>query len=314
MVNARVTPANGATFAGGTMGTIKEVNKTGNATNVVGAGGLLHTVMDNYKFKWQVDLNDWLKFTHTIGYWQNNAQSSVQSYLWQNGVQTFGGINSFANGAYNLVEQHLANAVSLKSDTRGTFDFEVTGSWYTYLTSRQRGPSGVGSGLQFSTAGTIARMDGTGWWTADAKGIWRPEGLNGPHEVSFGVHGDQYILNGSKTFITNGINSDLVIVACKTDPAQRHTGMSLLVVERGMPGFERGRNLDKIGMHSQDTAELFFNDVRVPVANSSTAARPAAMPTNLKAVGSAHPGVQPTHRSFHSTGFAESTSTSTVGS
>ena len=79
--------------------------------------------------------------------------------------------------------------------------------------------------------------------------------------------GDEYVLNGSKTFITNGINSDLVIVAAKTDPTQRHTGMSLLVVERGMPGFERGRNLEKIGMHSQDTAELFFNDVRVPVAN-----------------------------------------------
>ena len=79
--------------------------------------------------------------------------------------------------------------------------------------------------------------------------------------------GDEYVLNGSKTFITNGINSDLVIVAAKTDPTQRHTGMSLLVVERGMAGFERGRNLEKIGMHSQDTAELFFNDVRVPVAN-----------------------------------------------
>ncbi len=79
--------------------------------------------------------------------------------------------------------------------------------------------------------------------------------------------GDVYVLNGSKTFITNGINADLVIVAAKTDPTQRHTGMSLLVVERGMDGFERGRNLDKIGMHSQDTAELFFNDVRVPVAN-----------------------------------------------
>ena len=79
--------------------------------------------------------------------------------------------------------------------------------------------------------------------------------------------GDVYVVNGSKTFITNGINADLVIVAAKTDPTQRHTGMSLLVVERGMDGFERGRNLDKIGMHSQDTAELFFNDVRVPVTN-----------------------------------------------
>ncbi len=79
--------------------------------------------------------------------------------------------------------------------------------------------------------------------------------------------GDEYVVNGSKTFITNGINSDLVIVAAKTDPTERHSGLSLLVVERGMDGFERGRNLDKIGMHSQDTAELFFTDVRVPVTN-----------------------------------------------
>ena len=79
--------------------------------------------------------------------------------------------------------------------------------------------------------------------------------------------GDDYVVNGSKTFITNGINGDLVITAVKTDPAERHRGMSLLVLERGMAGFERGRNLDKIGMHAQDTAELFFTDVRVPVAN-----------------------------------------------
>lgn len=79
--------------------------------------------------------------------------------------------------------------------------------------------------------------------------------------------GDHYVVNGSKTFITNGINADLVITAVKTDPSQRHAGISLLVLERGMEGFERGRNLDKIGMHAQDTAELFFNDVRVPVEN-----------------------------------------------
>jgi alkylation response protein AidB-like acyl-CoA dehydrogenase len=79
--------------------------------------------------------------------------------------------------------------------------------------------------------------------------------------------GDHYVVNGSKTFITNGINADLVITAVKTNPGQRHRGMSLLVLERGMDGFERGRNLEKVGMHAQDTAELFFNDVRVPVAN-----------------------------------------------
>jgi alkylation response protein AidB-like acyl-CoA dehydrogenase len=79
--------------------------------------------------------------------------------------------------------------------------------------------------------------------------------------------GDEYVVNGAKTFITNGINADLVITAVKTDPSQRHKGMSLLVLERGMPGFERGRNLDKIGQHAQDTAELSFTDVRVPRAN-----------------------------------------------
>ena len=79
--------------------------------------------------------------------------------------------------------------------------------------------------------------------------------------------GEHYVVNGSKTFITNGVNADLVITAVKTDPSLRHKGMSLLVLERGMDGFERGRNLEKIGQHAQDTAELFFTDVQVPVAN-----------------------------------------------
>jgi alkylation response protein AidB-like acyl-CoA dehydrogenase len=79
--------------------------------------------------------------------------------------------------------------------------------------------------------------------------------------------GDDYVVTGSKTFITNGINSDVVITAVKTDPSERHAGMSLLVIEDGMPGFTRGRNLEKIGLHAQDTAELFFDEVRVPVAN-----------------------------------------------
>jgi alkylation response protein AidB-like acyl-CoA dehydrogenase len=80
-------------------------------------------------------------------------------------------------------------------------------------------------------------------------------------------HGDTYVVNGSKTFITNGINSDAIIVAVKTDAEAKHRGISLIVIERGMAGFERGRNLDKLGMHAQDTAELFFTDVEVPVAN-----------------------------------------------
>ncbi|TDD76666.1 acyl-CoA dehydrogenase [Actinomadura darangshiensis] len=79
--------------------------------------------------------------------------------------------------------------------------------------------------------------------------------------------GDDYVLNGSKTFISNGVLADLVIVVAKTDPSAGSKGVSLLAVERGMDGFERGRNLDKVGMHAQDTAELFFDNVRVPAAN-----------------------------------------------
>ena len=79
--------------------------------------------------------------------------------------------------------------------------------------------------------------------------------------------GDYWVLNGAKTFITNGINAELVIVVARTDPQAGSRGISLLVVESGMPGFTRGRKLDKIGMHAQDTAELFFDDVRVPTAN-----------------------------------------------
>jgi alkylation response protein AidB-like acyl-CoA dehydrogenase len=79
--------------------------------------------------------------------------------------------------------------------------------------------------------------------------------------------GDHYVLNGSKTFISNGILSDLVIVVARTDPEAGHKGISLLVVERGMDGFQRGRNLEKIGLKAQDTSELFFDNVVVPKEN-----------------------------------------------
>jgi acyl-CoA dehydrogenase len=78
--------------------------------------------------------------------------------------------------------------------------------------------------------------------------------------------GDHYLLNGSKTYISNGILADLVVVVARTDPDNPH-GLSLFVVERGMEGFERGRNLSKMGLKSQDTAELFFNNVKVPKEN-----------------------------------------------
>jgi alkylation response protein AidB-like acyl-CoA dehydrogenase len=79
--------------------------------------------------------------------------------------------------------------------------------------------------------------------------------------------GNHYVLNGSKTYITNGQHADLVVVAAKTDPSAGAKGVSLILVEASREGYAKGRNLDKIGFHSQDTSELFFNDVRVPITN-----------------------------------------------
>ncbi|MFJ7952562.1 acyl-CoA dehydrogenase family protein [Lysinibacillus sp. NPDC096418] len=81
--------------------------------------------------------------------------------------------------------------------------------------------------------------------------------------------GDHYIVNGQKTFITNGIHTNLVVVAVKTNPnaEKKHRGVSLLVIEGDTPGFTKGRKLEKVGMHAQDTAELYFDDCRVPVGN-----------------------------------------------
>jgi len=90
--------------------------------------------------------------------------------------------------------------------------------------------------------------------------------------------GDEYVVNGAKTFISNGILADVVITVVSTDPAAGANGISLLVLERGMPGFERGPKLDKIGLPAQDTAELSFTDVRIQRPTSS-ARRGAASAT-----------------------------------
>ena len=141
------------------------------------------------------------------------------------------------------------------------------------------GASGVGFGLHNDVVGPYLRDLATD----DQRKRWLPGFTSGELITAIAMtepgagsdlqgiqttarkEGDGWVLSGSKTFITNGINSDLVIVVAKTDPeAAGSKGISLLVVERGMQGFERGRNLDKVGMKAQDTAELFFDNVEVP--------------------------------------------------
>lgn len=178
----------------GTTGAIPQLNKLGTPANVVGAGGLLHTEMANVKGKFAWDITPLVKATWTTGYWSNDANSDVQTYLRNAaGNPTFGGVAGFASSYYSLSEKHLANAISVKSDTKGIFDFDVSVSRYDYLEDIQRNPYGVVAGTAAFTAnGKITRLDGTNWTNGDAKGIWRPTDA---HEVSFGIHADRYFLN-----------------------------------------------------------------------------------------------------------------------
>jgi len=191
----------------GTSGGYFAQNKLGQTANVLGAGGLLHTVMANVKLKLAYDFTPWLRGTYTLGYWSNDGQSNVQTYLNNAfGAPTFGGVAGFANSYYTITERHLANAVSLKTNTRGPFDWDMSASFYNMLQDTQRNPYGVIGATGFTTYGKIANLGGTNWENIDLKGIWRNDGPSGNHEVSFGLHGDQYNLNNPtyKTTTWNG--------------------------------------------------------------------------------------------------------------
>jgi len=181
----------------GTTGTIPALSRTGTVADVVGAGGLLHTDQATLKGKFALDITSWLTATYTIGFWSNDEHASVQSYLKDAaGNPTFGGVAAFASDDYSWFEKHLSNSLSFKTDTHGNLDWDVAVSRYDYLQDIQRNPFTVAAaGEAFSTNGKIARLDGTNWTNADAKGIWRPTGPGGEHEVSFGGHLDRYELD-----------------------------------------------------------------------------------------------------------------------
>jgi len=141
------------------------------------------------------------------------------------------------------------------------------------------------SGVFFSLHGDVVAPYILHYGNEEQKKRWLPDIIAGKKILAVGMtepdagsdlagikttaidKGDYYLVNGSKTFISNGYLADLVVTVVKTNPEKGINGISLLVIERGMPGFERGRKLEKIGLHAQDTSELFFNDVKVPKEN-----------------------------------------------
>jgi iron complex outermembrane recepter protein len=181
----------------GTTGTFPALNKQGLVADVVGTGALAHSQQTSGNFRLAYNVTPLVQATYSLGIWNNVQTSNPQTYLTSTatGAPTFGGIAGFASNKYIWDQTHLSNAVSLRSDTKGTYDFDLSASSYNYLQDIMINPFTVAaSGVGFSQNGKITRNDGTNWQNADAKGIWRPVGFDGPQEISFGIHGDRYRL------------------------------------------------------------------------------------------------------------------------
>jgi iron complex outermembrane receptor protein len=181
----------------GTIGAFPALNKQGVPANVVGTGILAHSQQTSGNVRLVYDVTAQVQATYSFGIWNNHQVSDPQTYLKSaaTGGPTFAGLSGFATGKYVWDQTHVSNAVSLRSDTKGTHDFDLSASSYNYLQDIQLNPFTVSpTGVGYSLNGKITRMDGTNWQNADAKGIWRPFGYDGPHEVSFGLHGDRYRL------------------------------------------------------------------------------------------------------------------------
>ncbi|MFT4120942.1 TonB-dependent receptor domain-containing protein [Bradyrhizobium sp.] len=192
-----LTYTTNGTIPAGTTGAFPALNKQGVAANVVGTGILAHSQQTSGNIRLAYDVTAQVQATYSFGVWNNHQVSDPQTYLKSSatGAATFAGLSGFASGKYVWDQTHISNAVSVKSDTKGTYDFDLSASSYNYLQDIQLNPFTVTpTGVGYSLNGKITRMDGTNWQNADAKGIWRPFGYDGPHEVSFGLHGDRYRL------------------------------------------------------------------------------------------------------------------------
>ncbi|MDC0662961.1 acyl-CoA dehydrogenase family protein [Marinobacter sp. SS21] len=156
---------------------------------------------------------------------------------------------------------------------------------YNMVLSEETGYAIGGASVGFSVQADIVAYYLLNSANEDQKRYWLPRMVSGESIAAIGMtepgcgsdlkalrttavrDGNEYVINGQKTFITNGQNCDFVLLACTTDPSKGAKGISMIIVETDRPGFERGRNLDKIGQKGADTSEMFFSDVRVPVTN-----------------------------------------------
>lgn len=180
----------------GTSGAIAAVNKLGQPADVVGASGLQHSLRDTFTGTFAYDLTDWLRATYRVGYWHNDTDSSVASYLTDAaGRPTFGGVGGFVNGRSRQTGRQLMNALSLTTNSDGNWNWQAVFTRYRYLSDGTRSPAGVLAAEAFTPNGYIASLGGTGWGTQDFNATWQPGGADGIQRISFGAHHDAYRLD-----------------------------------------------------------------------------------------------------------------------
>jgi iron complex outermembrane receptor protein len=186
-------------------------NKFGVPATVLGSSGNLENDMVNAKLKLAYDFTPTIRATYTLGFWSNDGTSIPQPYFSRGGAAAFGAssgtgsigssaMQSFGNGYYRIQEKMLTNALAVKSNSGGPFDFEISASHFTYLQSDQRSPYSAAP-VGYTSSGKDVRYNGTYWTLLDLKGILRPDGVLAGHDISFGLHGDQFHLN-NPTWLT----------------------------------------------------------------------------------------------------------------
>ncbi len=187
-------------------------NRTGVPIVIYGATALEHQIQDNWSGRFTYDLTQSLTAAYTVGLFENNDHATDNTYL-RDGAGNPVYTSAFSSGVYHLDERQLAQGLSLASHGGGAFDFSLTASNFDYEKSHQRTPTGVLPQAFAGGAGTDAVLNGTGWTTFDAKGIWRPQNA---HLVTFGVHQDDFKLVNLKYTVTNWTGSDDTALAANT--------------------------------------------------------------------------------------------------
>ncbi len=190
-----------------TTGSFADLNRTGAPIAVLGAGGFEDQAQDNLKLKLAFDATPHLRLAYSLGLFLNDTDSRVESYLRSTaGAPVYSGslnldgypytvaASAFSNNRYRFEERHWMHSLTAATDTGGAFDWRIAFSRYDYGKDEQRTPSTALPGAETGGAGSIVRLDGTGWTTFDAKGVWRPPSLVG-HEIGFGGHLDRYELS-----------------------------------------------------------------------------------------------------------------------